>query len=157
MKIPSLDFLKGASDRDRLVGFIFWLGAFLGELVNETRKRTSDNDLFERDLPDGVLEAIEDAWKEIQEKQLITKAANRQKDISDVELEESGLTGRQLSLKFRALHWICEKFRLNSTAGWLRRVLKSVDDILGSMAEGNVMAHALKEFKEVLESLARQE
>jgi len=129
------------------------LGEFLGELVEESQKGR-DTKLFDPELPDALRKAIVQAWEEIRKREVIEKAANIQADVPRQVLEDCGLTGSQLSLKMQAIRWICVRFSPSPIGGLLRRVLTAIDNLLGSLAHGNVIAESLKEFKEVLEALA---
>ena len=156
LNIPELGFLKAADDHEKLVHFLRWLGDFLDELVAESLK-SGKTKLFDAELTDELRNAIVDAWREIRQKEIVEKAANMQAKVPLQELERSGLTGHQLSLKMGVLRWLCEKFIKHPSAGVLRRFLTTIDNLLGSLAHGNPLAEALMEFKEALESLAHEQ
>jgi hypothetical protein len=151
VKIPSIDFLDSKDDRQTLLGFLSWLEKLFGALVEESQG--PKDPLFANDLPGDLRKAILEAWDEIGERGTFAKVIIEQSEIPGSVLAGAGLTGKQLSFKLRVLRWICEKFEGHRSSGWLRRVLKAVDDILDSIASVNPLAHALKEFKDALSSL----
>ena len=154
MNVPPLSFMEENNDRDKLIGFIWWLQQFLDSLVQETQSATTDTPLFSPDLPKEIRHAITIAWKEINNgRKVFYQVADIQKDIPIAKLAEAGLTGPELSLKFHVLRWISGRFGSRQSPAWLRRLIKSADDILDSIASVNPVAHGIKEFKDTLSSL----
>lgn len=155
MNVPTFEFIDHDDDRERLSGFLAWLGRFLDELLSELRK-PSDK-VFESELPGDIVESVFGAWGEIRKREVLERAIHVQMEMPRNTLEQSGLTGSQLSAKLRVLRWLGMRFARSRTGATLRRLLGMVNSLLGSLAEANPFVHALKEFKEVLESLVREE
>lgn len=155
MDVPPLSFLDIKDDRERLIGFLWWLQQFLELLVKESEHSTQDVPLFSPELPNELRKSIFEAWHELNDRRRTFDEVVKyqEKEVAATDLERAGLTGAQLSFKFRVLHWIRERFGARKSPGWLRRFLKAIDDILDSIAGVNPVAHGIKEFKEALSSL----
>lgn len=154
MDIPALHFLEAKDDRERLIGFLWWLREFLELLVKESEYPTQDVPLFWPELPDELRKSIFEAWHELNDRRrTFDEAVKYQEKVAASDLEKAGLTGAQLSFKFRVLQWIRGRFGARRSPAWLRRLLRAVDDILDSIASVNPVAHGIKEFKDALSSL----
>jgi hypothetical protein len=69
MKVPTFDFIDRDDDRERLSGFLDWLGQFLHELLDELRKPS--NEVFEPELPGEIVESVFGVWQEIRKREVL--------------------------------------------------------------------------------------
>jgi hypothetical protein len=68
-------------------------------------------------------------------------------------LQDAGLIGKQLDLKFAGLNAAWINFLQNGTVGFLKDLLGWVNSLLGSLAAVLPQIEAWKEFKEAIEKL----
>lgn len=110
----------------------------------------------ERVIPEKLFEATQNAWKDLQGRFL--EVSKKLDEVKIEELRAAGLSGLQLDFKIEAFHFLHRKFMEKLFAEklrrrFLRRLLKAIDSILGSLGMLIPLVHTITEFKDTLDSI----
>jgi hypothetical protein len=136
----------------KLRRFLDDLYKFLGDTA------TKQSDRFGRPLFYAKLsKPIADAWLEFEKS--FDKAAEFAKvdALSDLDLRQSGLIGKQLDAKLAVVAHHRKKFLQLGGAKWLKKLIDAFDTLLESILKAAGISEAIKELKEVLSDAADDE
>ncbi len=140
MEIFFTPSFRGA-DRNTLLSFLQFYQKFLSELL-ETGRDAKGDFLFVKEL----FQPIKMAWEEMDNH--FNMAATALKNVSDDRLVMYGLYGEQLKLKIAVLARANNKFTKFGGKSLLRRLLDTIDNLLGSILGAIGVGDALAEVKD---------
>jgi hypothetical protein len=129
--------------RPTLIAFVRGLEDFLGEIV-ETGRDPLGEPLFWPEL----YEEMRPAWNEVREH--FPRVIRRLEDISDGQIFEHGLGGRQLRFKLAVIGFFHARY-LSVGKGMLKKIIDILDDLLDSILDAIGAGGAIKEFKDFVE------
>lgn len=107
-------------------------------------------------ISEELLEATIGAWKDLQRR--FNEVSKMLYEVKMERFQEVGLSGRQLDFKIEVFHFLHRRFKHDfSAVNWhprfLRRLLKAIDSILGSLSILIPLLHPITEFKDALDSI----
>jgi hypothetical protein len=95
---------------------------------------------------------IELAWNDAHKKLVDVRDKFEQTDLFPLEeLKKVGLTGNQLQFKMNLLKKIYKTFRKRGSRLWLKRLLGSIDSILGGLSTVFPPIEAVREINDMIE------
>ena len=144
MPVQFPEFRAGDDARKALISFLYAVHDFLDELVQSNR------DLHGRPLfLEQLLDAMRQAWQEVNQQEHFPRVANGIGNLSDEQLHNHGLSGRQLTFKLSVIRFFHGRY-LSAGKGILRKFLNIIDDLLKSVLEAVGAGGAISEIKDFI-------
>jgi hypothetical protein len=144
MPVEFPEFRAGDDAHDALKRFMMAVREFLDELVQKNQDEAGRHLFFEH-----LLDAMRDAWKEVNEHEHFPRVANRIGNLTEAQLRDHGLSGRQLTFKMAVIRLFHGRY-LSVGKGILRRFLNIIDDLLKSVLEAVGAGGAIAEIKDFI-------
>ena len=110
-----------------------------------------------------LYDSLNAAWEDVRKNlELVVQKLHKPQlhDSSDLksipdQLEDVGLTGKQLEFKLHLFYWLMKRWQAERTRNWIVRVLGAMNTILGSLVKVFAQIEPVKEFKEAIEQIVR--
>jgi len=140
------------TEHDKLRTFLSETREDLNLVVNKIMPEL----VSEKVLSEDLYEATKSAWKDLQGR--FDEVSKKLDQVRIEELQVYGLSGLQLDFKIEAFHFLRRKFieKLfikKHRRRFMRRLLKAIDSILGSLSILIPYLHPITEFKDTLDSI----
>ena len=144
-------------DFNRLAAFVRWLREMLIEIVSD------EFDLVPNGLRESAKTALNDVGDDSPIDELLKNLNDGMTDEVRLSLRRHGLTGTQLTFKFKAIRYCIGTTNTfldnsddrNTKMAWIWRTFDVVDDVLESLLEALGAGSAPKEIKEIIKKIIR--
>jgi hypothetical protein len=141
------------SDRKELINFLNLTEGIINQLISDE----GDFVLIVFARNKKYRKSIELAWNDARKKLVDVRDKFEQAELFPLEeLKKVGLTGNQLQFKMDLLKKIYKTFCRRGSRLWLRRLLGSIDSVLGGLSTVFPTIEAVREIKDMIEQTLKE-